>query len=236
MKKKNMWLWVQDKKIVEKFKELKISEAIFFSLFVFFYSTQYSWQFFSKYFFRIPDSFEKLVSYVLPYWWFAVLAILFVSRLSLLSSVFNFSNISFRNFLVIDRRIYALFCFSLIVALGMVLIFSDSWAGIKRSIDAMVANADFLKYFYNIVEEELLYRFLLYYSLNRLLGRQVAFYSTVTMFSMRHHLNSFYYPFAVAPAGILFSVTALATGRIWIPILLHCIFNASIYIFIVYVL
>src|SRR3989344_3777199 len=194
--KKDIWLWAGDTKIVEKFKELKISEAIFFSLFIFFFSTRYSWQYISWYFLEIPENFIRSVNYILPYWWIAVLAVLFVSKFNLFFGAFNFSSVSWKDFLIINKYIYLFFCLSLAIALCVVLTFSDSWMGIRRAIDVMVSGSALLNKFYYIVKEEVLYRFLLYYSLNRLFGRGTAFFCTVTLFSLMHHTHSFYYPFA----------------------------------------
>ena len=161
------------------------------------------------------------------------MAVLFVSKFNLFFGAFNFSSVSWKDFLIINKYIYLFFCLSLAIALCVVLTFSDSWMGIRRAIDVMVSGSALLNKFYYIVKEEVLYRFLLYYSLNRLFGRGTAFFCTVTLFSLMHHTNSFYYPFAVAPAGLALSIVSIATGSILAPIFLHMIFNASIYIFIV---
>ncbi|MEK7560279.1 MAG: CPBP family intramembrane glutamic endopeptidase [Patescibacteria group bacterium] len=230
-----MWQWAGDAKIIEKFKELKKLEVLFFSLFIFFYSLQYSWKYVSEYFFKIPEWFPQTINLFLPNLLVITFAILFISRSDILFTAFSFRLRSFKALTKIDKKIYFLFAISCIVSATVMLVFPDSWHKISWSIKT-VANSisnkgDFMNEFFIIFREEVFYRLLLYYSLNRFFGRTFAFLGTVTAFSLMHHGYSFYYPFAVAPAGFLFSILCIATGSILSSLFLHLFFNIIVYIF-----
>ena len=233
---KNMWLWANDGKIVEKFNGLKISEIIFFTLFVLLFSTKYFWRQLPVYFYSIPWGVTEQTSTLLPYLWTAVLAILLVSRSDVFLTAFSWSKVSHRVVLKIDKKVYFIFLLSVVLVFGVFLLFPDSWPETSKSIKNIASSATFASSVLSIIKEEVLYRLILYYSLQRIFGRNIAFFSTVVLFSLIHQANGFYYPFAVAPAGILFSVIAIASGSILASVLLHFIFNISIYIFVIYVL
>jgi membrane protease YdiL (CAAX protease family) len=204
-----MWKWACDQRIVEKFKKLNLLEMLFFIFFVFMYSIAFSF----------PD--RVLI----------ILWTLIIFRVDVVFTAFNFSKVSLKIFQQIDKKIYFLFVASCLISLSMTLFFPGSWKGIESSIKIMSSKIVFFDKLLFIFKEEFLYRFLLYYSINRFFGRNFAFFSTIAFFSLMHHGNSFYYPFAVIPAGFLFSIFVIATGSIWASFLLHLIFNIIVYIF-----
>ena len=211
------WLWANDKKIIEKFNQLDVTEQLFFLIFGFLFSI--------KYFFYWSDDL-----------WVVFWVVLFASRLNVLVFAFFFSKISWKVIFSIDRKIYFIFSFSVLLAIFVILFFPSSWSGISGFIEVATSTTTLSWAVYSILREEILYRFVFYYSLNRFFGRNIAFFTTVMAFSLMHGVNSSYYPFAVAPAGILFSIFSIATGSVLSSILLHFIFNVSIFIFVTYIL
>ena len=78
----------------------------------------------------------------------------------------------------------------------------------------------------SVLEQELEFRLILYYSLNRIFGRHAAFFGSSLFFGFWHEADLFY-RMATFSGGAIFSTITIATGSVIPAIILHSAINFS---------
>ncbi len=212
-----MWHWARDQELVNKFEKIRTREII---VLIFFVATQ---------------SLALLPDFLQPLTWMAV-AILCIVRLDIFSFKLHFRRTPLADIRFVDKKMWMILGSSMVLYISVLVIFPDSFPKIYASARNMCESITLSNELFKILHEEILFRLALYYSLNRLFGRNVSFWATLFFFAFRHDHNvHIYYPLAVIPAGILLSLVTILTGSLVPALLLHFILNILVYIFVIYI-
>lgn len=119
---------------------------------------------------------------------------------------------------------WAMLIFFVILRIGMLFFLPESTASLAESLKSINSKMTFWKGIIGILTEEIGYRLILYYSLERMLGRNFSFWGTAVLFSLAHWY-SIYYVIAVAPLAIILLLLVISTGSLIPAIIIHGIIN-----------
>lgn len=217
--KKDMWSWTGDTVLRNLFFRLSRHEVIFLVLVV------------------VLDTKGNLGQYS-EFLWGAVFGVFFLARFNVLCASFYFSHTPAQAVKNVDARIWILFLVSLYSYAGMLYLYPEALPALLGSARGLAKIAGFssvIYAFYRIILEEFIFRFVAYYSFDRLFGRNAAFLGSVALFAFAHQHNVFY-PVAVIPAGMMFTILTMLTGSVVPAVLLHGILNILVYLLVVYVI
>lgn len=225
VEKWNTWGWAQDGRICQEFDKLNLIEisvlicgiAImpFLEIIGFIFGFNHD----------PSDMIWELENF---FWWAGITII--IVRTSVFKAETHWPPKWHQRIEEVDLRIY-LFLFVIVFVYAIVIL----WPG---TINILLANANsfigdkkiyFLKIwngFLSVVFQELEYRVVLYYSLNRVLGRHAAFWACSLFFGFLHEASVFY-RMATSAGGAIFSILTIATGSAIPAIILHSAVNIS---------
>lgn len=217
--KKDMWSWAEDTVLRNLFFRLSRHEVIFLIIVV------------------VLDVRGNLGKYG-EFLWGAVFGIFFLARFNILLAGFCFPHTLTCAVKKVDARVWIAFLASLCMYAGMLQLYPEALPALLKSARGLVTITGFssiIYLFYGIMFEEFVFRFVAYYSLDRLFGRSVAFFGSVALFAFAHQHNVFY-PIAVIPAGMMFTTLTALTGSVVPAVLLHSILNILVYLLVVYII
>lgn len=220
-----LWHWARDEKITKAFESFSNFELRFLA-FVCAWPVLRLIVFESAYFHETTISFiENIYSGL---WWMAV-GVLAFSRSHIFSirKIHGFDVLSAVTVLPERKFLLALAAVSLACPIA-VWFFPLALPEIAKQAKSMVS-VSIGWGFKEVVVQEIQYRLVLYYSLNRLWGRNSAFVFSIICFALVHNFG-LYYPMAVIPASILFFVITIATGSLIPAITIHSLINFTFYL------
>ncbi len=220
-----MWDWAKDEKVVKSFEIFSDFELRFLAFVC-------AWPVLQEIVFGAFGLYSgdkvflmNLYNYL---WWMAV-GIILISKRSIFSikKIHNFDFTSY-NIPKINIKIIVYCALFSLCCLGFVWFYKDGFLEVVGS--AKSASRSSVAFgFKDVVLQEVQYRLLLYYALNRLYGRTPAFVFGVLCFALSHQ-SSFYYPIAVIPVSIIFFLVMIGTGSLMSVIALHSLINLTFYI------
>ncbi len=228
-----MWKWASDDNICREFAKLRYGEAVFLAVYVageviVRLSTHISY-----------DAVSLLAECIAfwrrcaPYMDWIVVAMLVLSHFEILRAAFAAPRFSLSDIRRIDEKLYVLLLGSVILYAGMVIFVPESMPALFSSVESIVGRISLSSVLFIMFQEEIFYRLLLYYSLNRLFGRTTAFVFCVALFALSHDYNV-YYPVAVLPAAIMLSLCTILWGNLWLSVFLHAALNLLVYVGVVH--
>lgn len=225
MVKNSVWSWARDEKICKEFEKLTLPEIVAVIIGVGLVPFLRA----AAFILGFKHSPSNGVYSLQNFFWLLGIVII-ISRTAVFYFTTHWPPLWSEDVRNIDRRVYAFI--SLLIFLYVVIVL---WPGalaeifLKLSSLAGSLNLTIFKVwagFCSVVLQELEFRLLLYYSLNCLFGRNVAFCATAALFGMWHE-DVFSYQIAAAIGGAIFSILAIATGSIVPAILIHSVVNLA---------
>lgn len=220
-----VWSWAQDDKLRREFDKLNLVEIFILmcgiSLLPFLEIVGFVFGF-------NHNSSDMLLGLENFFWWIS--ATILITRTTSLGVETHWPPKWNQKIEEINPRIYLF----LIVTI-FVYVFLMFWPGVMNNIltnmSLLVGDKRFypLKMwegFLSVLLQEFEYRIVLYYSLNRIFGRHVAFFVSSLFFGFYHETEIFY-RIATFSGGAIFSILTIATGSIIPAIILHSAVNIS---------
>ena len=228
-----MWKWAQDNTLCREFAKLRYGEA---TLLVVYIAGEVIVRLCTHISYDPFSLFAECIAFWRKYapcmdW--IVVVMLVLSHFEILRAAFAVPHFSLSDTRRIDERLYVLLSGSVILYAGMVIFVPESVPALFSSVESIVGRISLFSVLFIMFQEEILYRLLLYYSLNRLFGRTTAFVVCVALFALSHDYN-IYYPVAVLPAAILLSLCTILWGNLWLAALLHAVLNLVVYVGVVH--
>lgn len=168
---------------------------------------------------RIGNGTQQIVSFLL-----IVATGILLARKSIFSWRVHWP-IKLRHIYITDWRIYAVLGLFIAARLIMFWLYPEALPSFLDSMKLVLKQITFLQMIYIVLLEEVSHRLVLYYSLNRLFGRNWAFWLAVTVFSLGHSY-SIYYIVAVTIFAAALPILTIATGSLIPAIGFHFVLNA----------
>ncbi len=222
---KSMWSWAKDSRLRDEFDGLNLVELLVLissvSLMPFLEIVGFIFGFNHR-----PSN--MLLMFERYLWWAGFVII--IARTTLLCLKTHWPLCWAGELGKVDLRIY-LYFFVVVFAYFLLAFWPGISDNLWESMNFIVGDKkiSFLKIwggFLSVLQQELEYRLVLYYSLNRVFGRHVAFPLSCIIFGFAHE-SSFSYQTAVALGGSIFSLLTIASGSIIPAVILHSIINLS---------
>lgn len=221
----NMWSWAKDEKLCKEFERLNLVEILvlvcgvalvpFLEIigFVFGFNHEPS---------GMVLGLEKF------FWWVGLVVV--ITRTNILRDITHWPPNWYQDIKEINRRVY-LFLIAVIFAYFVLVFWPGVLAHLLEKMNLVVGGKDigFLKIwngFLSVLKQELEYRIILYYSLYRIFGRNVAFLATFLLFGF-YHDTDFFYRMATFSGGAIFSILTITTGSVIPSVILHSVINLS---------
>ena len=228
-----MWQWAGDEKLCREFAKLHFGEVCFLVFYtagevIVQLGTHIPWGPFSI----VTDSIALWRSSA-PFMDWMIVGMLVLSRFEIVRAAFAIPHLSLSDVRRIDARLYLLLLLSVLLYAGMIVFVPESVSALFSSVEKIAGRISLFSVLFVMLQEEILYRLLLYYSLNRFFGRTAAFVLCVLFFALSHDYN-IYYPVAVLPASIMLSLCMILWGNIWLAALVHAILNLVVYVGVVH--
>ena len=225
MVKSSIWSWARDEKICREFEKLTLPEVVAVIIGVGLIPFLRVIAFILGFKHNPSDSVNGLQNF---FWLIGIVII--ISRTAVFYFTIHWPPLWSEDARNADRRVY-IFILLLIFLYVVILLRPGTLAEIFLKLSSLVGLPNFTIFkiwegFRSVVLQELEFRLLLYYSLNCLFGRNVAFFATAAFFGMWHE-DVFSYQIAAATGGAIFSVLAIATGSIVPAIVIHSVVNLA---------
>lgn len=225
IKKNSAWEWANDAKIVKSFENFSKLELRFLA----FICAWPALRLIGFDAFSMEGSTKSFLDNVYSImWWIAVGVLVSRRHIFSIEKIHNF-DFSLKGILQVNKRLL-IFCVLISFACFFWIRFTPkAFIGITDNVKLLMDKSSPGFGFVSIIIQEIQYRLVLYYSLNRFWGRNVAIVFGVLCFALPHS-SSFYYPIAIIPISIVFNLLIILTGSLIPSITLHSLINLTLYI------
>lgn len=225
MVKTNIWSWAKDERLCKEFERLNLVEILILGcgvgLLPFLEIVGFVFGF---------DHIPSLMLLKLEkfFWWTGFIVV--ITRTNILRDITHWPPNWFLNLKEVDWRVY-----TFVALLIIFYVFLAFWPGVLEDLlwkmDFLVGDKEvhFLKIWegvLSVLQQEIEYRIVLYYSLCRVFGRSFAFFFTSLLFGFYHDAD-FFYRTATFSGGAIFSILTVATGSVVPSVILHSVINLS---------
>src|SRR3989338_843800 len=212
-----MWGWARDERIINSYRELTVLEHLVLVGVVF---SGFTLGFFERFFAFSAEEKLDMSQAASLLWWAALVIIVTRSSVFLISThwpIYWNDSIagSGRSFLMISGCSIAVF--------AILWFWGDNLAVFVTQAQGLARGQAVIGGFLIVVEQEIVFRLLLYYTLHRLTGRTMAFFGSVTFFAISHSGVTWPYLPLTFCGGAIFCLLMMRTGSIIPSIFIHSV-------------